>query len=474
MLKYKYRKGSAVLLAGTLVFSAATPAFAKTQIAGKAEKNAEESVEAEVAEKNTEESTEAVEEAAPMTLEEIQKEALKNNRLQSTLELNYKKVLAGLDAIDDGLSDLRDAQDSAAHARRDASAAAAQGENEINRAVAADAQSENPLGYTEQTLAGISGALLSGSAKIASGIEDMTDSIAKTQRDTLEEQQQDLKNTKQDLNKTQEDWKNQALLVSQLLVVKTVQIEKGIGLLEEKQALMERLYSIEEKKAALGFSIAVDLKEAKLSVEANAKEIEAAKNGLILVKRQINDLMGRAVDEALEVEAPKLTRVIEYAPEYTEELLKEATEKNYQLKTLRRAYQQAEKKSNDSSLYSGQIKAHESDMDIATVSMESQEVAIANDLKKKLDSINQAAKAYQLQKDTKEKAAIQWEQQQQSAKLGLVSGVELQALELQYAQNELALMQAAYDYDLAWEEYRLLINGTSLDIYDSYKEQVAG
>ncbi|MDD4844275.1 MAG: TolC family protein [Anaerotignum sp.] len=455
MAKLKYQKCGALLLASLLTFSMAVPAFAQVTT------QKEDTSQAETLEEPV---------VVPLTLEEIQKEVLKNNRLQTTLALNYKKILSGLDAIDDGLDDLADAQDDAADARRLAGQAASSGSSTISSVIAVDPTA----GATEHVLGTVSSGLLSGSAKIASGMEDMTDSIADAQRDTLEDQQEDLKNTKMDLNKTQEDWKNQALLVTQLLVEKTVQVEQGLGLLEEKLELMERLYAIEEKKAALGFSTDTDLVQAKLAVSQNSKDIDDAKNGLTLLKRQMNDLMGRPIDDPLEVEAPELTRVIEYAPEYSEELLKEATDKNYQLKTLRRDYQQAEEKTKDYTLYSGQIKMSETDMDIAKVAMETQEVAIANDLKKKLDSINKAATAYQLQKDTYDKAKTQWEQQQKSAKLGLVSAVEIQGLELQFEQAELAKLQAAYDYDLAWEEYHLLMSGTSLDIYDTYKEQIAG
>lgn len=445
MGKFKYQKFSAILLAGLLTFGMTTPAFAKTVVASAEEETIE----------------------GPMTLEQIQKEVLKNNRLKTTLDLNYKKVLSGMNAIDEGLSDLKDTQDSAAHARKKAGEAASDGKGAIDYVVGIPGSTP-----TDQGLGKITGELLSGSTKVASAMEDMTDSIVDQKRDELEDQQQDLKNTKQDLNKTQEDWNNQALLVSQLLVVKTAQVEKGIGLLEKKQDLMERLYSIEEKKESLGLSLKTDLEQAKLSVTENSKDIQDAKDGLTLLKRQLNDLMGKPIDDTLDIVAPEMARKIEYAPNYSDDLLKEATDKNYQLKTLRRDYQQAKEKSQDNTLYSGQIKAHELDMDISNVSIENQKIAIANDLKKKLDSINKAAAAYQIQKDTFEKAKTQLEQQRKSAQLGMISAVEIQALELQFQQTELALMSAAYDYDLAWEEYHLLMGGTSLDIYDTYKAQV--
>lgn len=454
---YQYKKMNALLLTGVLAAGMAVPAFA---------------AETKQAEETTEPTAEAPK-AEPMTLEEIQKLVLKNNRLKTTLELNAKKVTAGLSAIDDGLDELQDTQDDAARARKQASQAASAGQAGANGILSGLIQEGidptiNPSGI----LAGISSGLLSGSAKTASAMEDMVDSIADQQRDTLEDQQTELKNTKLDLNKTKEDWNNEALAVTQLLVTKTVQVEKGVSLLSQKQALLERVCQIEEKKAELGFSTPTDLSGKKLEVSQGAKDLQDAKDGLTLLKRQLNDLMGRELDEELNITPPELTRIIETAPEYSEDLLKTATNKNYKLKTLRRDKQQAKEKSEDMSQYDGQIRASELDMDLADVAMKDQEANIANDLKKKLDRINAAAAVYQNKKDANAKAKIEWEQQQKSAVLGLVSAVELQALQLQYEQTEMDLSAAAYDYDLAWEEYNMLMDGTTLDIYDTYKAQI--
>lgn len=451
----QYKKACALLLAGTLTTGMAVPAFA-----------------AETETEETEPTAEAPK-AEPMTLEEIQKLVLKNNRLKTTLELNAKKVAAGLSAIDDGLEELQDTQDDAAHARKQASQQASAGQAGANGILGGLIQggvdpTKNPSGI----LAGISSGLLSGTVKTASAMEDMVDSIADQQRDTLEDQQTELKNTKLDLNKTKEDWDNEALAVTQLLVTKTVQVEIGVDLLTQKQALLERVSQIEEKKAELGFSTPTDLSGKKLEVSQGAKDLQDAKDGLTLLKRQLNDLMGRELDEELNITPPELTRTIETAPAYSEELLKTATQKNYKLKTLRRDRQQAKEKSEDMSKYAGQIRASELDMDLADVAMKDQEAAIANDLKKKLDRINAAAAVYQNKKDAHAKAKTEWEQQQKSAKLGMVSAVELQALELMYEQTELELTAAAYDYDLAWEEYNMLMDGTTLDIYDTYKAQI--
>ena len=275
-----------------------------------------------------------------------------------------------------------------------------------------------------------------------------------------------------DLNKTKEDWNNEALAVTQLLVTKTVQVEKGVSLLTQKQALLERVCQIEEKKAELGFSTPTDFSGKKLEVSEGAKDLQDAKDGLTLLKRQLNDLMGRELDEELNITPPQLTRIIETAPAYSEELLKEATNKNYKLKTLRRDKQQAKEKTKDTSQYDGQIRASELDMDLADVAMKDQQANIANDLKKKLDRINAAAAVYQNKKDAYAKAKTEWEHQQVSAKLGLVSAVELQALQLQFEQTEMELSAAAYDYDMAWAEYNMLMDGTTLDIYDTYKAQL--
>lgn len=468
-----YKKACALLLAGTLAAGTTVPAFAADT-----KTKTETQTEAETAEEKA---------AEPMTLEEIQKKVLKNNRLQKTLELNYNKVIAGLDAVDDGLRDIRNSQDDAADARRDAQKAASAGNaaaNQIQQGSAnlgtimggalgpAGGAIGSSLGEALGGLAEIEKGLLAGSSKTASAMEDLVDTIADQQKDALEDQKTTLKNAKMDLNKTKEDWDNEALAVTQLLVTKTTQVEKGISLLSQKQALLERVTAIEEKKAQLGFSIDTDISEKRLAVSQGAKDLQDAKNGEILLKRQLNDLMGRELDEELIITPPEQTLIIKYAPDYDEDLLKTATDKNYKLKTLQRDYQQAKDKSKDTSKYSGQIKASRLDMDIANVSMEDQKAAIANDLKKKLDGINAAAAEYQNQKDALKKARTEWERQQASAKLGLVSAVELQALQLQYEQQELAVMAAAYDYDLAWEEYNMLMDGTTLDIYDTYKAQI--
>lgn len=446
---YPYKKACALLVTGALTTGAAVPALAaETKTATPA--TAEES------------------KTKAMTLKEIQELVVKNNRLKTTLTLNQEKVIAGLSAIDDGLKDLKDSQDKAAHARRDASTSASQGKDLLGGLIAAD-----PTNQSNQILAGISSALLSGAVKTASGMETLVDNVADRQRDTLEDQQTELKNTKMDLNKTKEDWENESLAVTQLLVTKTVQVEKGVSLLTQKQSLLERVCRIEEKKQELGFSTGTDLSEKKLAVSEGAKELQSAKDGLTLLKRQLNDLMGREIDEELIITPPELTRTIEAAPAYSEELLKTATDKNYKLKTLRRDKQQAEKDSKKNDRYDGQLKASRVDMQLADVSTEEEKVNIANDLKKKLDAINTAAAEYQNKKDANSKAKIEWEQQQKSAKLGLVSAVELQALQLQYEQTEMELSAAAYAYDLAWEEYNMLMNGTTLDIYDVYKSKLS-
>ena len=450
---YPYKKACALLVTGALTTGAAVPALA-AEAKTEAPQNAEES------------------KTKAMTLKEIQELVVKNNRLKTTLTLNQEKVIAGLSAIDDGLKDLKDSQDKAAHARRDASASASQGKDAITDTLGKlnDAGIKNP---SDQLWAGLTSGLLSGAVKTASGMETLVDNVADRQRDTLEDQQTELKNTKMDLNKTKEDWENESLAVTQLLVTKTVQVEKGVSLLTQKQSLLERVCQIEEKKQELGFSTGTDLSEKKLAVSEGAKELQSAKDGLTLLKRQLNDLMGREIDEELIITPPELTRTIETAPAYSEELLKTATDKNYKLKTLRRDKQQAETDSKKNDRYDGQLKASRVDMQLADVSTEEEKVNIANDLKKKLDAINTAAAEYQNKKDANSKAKIEWEQQQKSAKLGLVSAVELQALELQYEQTEMELSAAAYAYDLAWEEYTMLMNGTTLDIYDVYKSKLS-
>ena len=78
----RYKKMCALLLAGALTAGMTVPAYAaqSKNVVVQPEKASDE----------------------PMTLEEIQKEVQRSNRLNKTLELNFKKVEAGLRAVDDG------------------------------------------------------------------------------------------------------------------------------------------------------------------------------------------------------------------------------------------------------------------------------------------------------------------------------------------------------------------------------------
>lgn len=60
----------------------------------------------------------------------------------------------------------------------------------------------------------------------------------------------------------------------------------------------------------------------------------------------------------------------------------------------------------------------------------------------------------------------------QDAKAGNSFSVEQQGLQLQFEQKEMELATAAYAYDMAWAEYRMLMDGTTLEIYDTYKEKI--
>ncbi|MFR5717425.1 MAG: hypothetical protein ACLUD9_01450 [Anaerotignum faecicola] len=120
--------------------------------------------------------------------------------------------------------------------------------------------------------------------------------------------------------------------------------------------------------------------------------------------------------------------------------MKTATDKNYKLKPSAGDKQVAEViKKNDR--YDGQLKASRVDMQLADVPLEEEKVNIANDLKKKLmPSI--PPRRISEQKDANSKAKSNGEQQQKSAKLGLVSAAEL-GTELQYEQTEMESRRSA-------------------------------
>ena len=144
---YQYKKACALLVTGALTAGMAVPAFA---------------AETKQTEENTEPTAEAPK-AEPMTLEEIQKLVLKNNRIKTKLALNLEKVAAGISAIDDGLKDLQDSQDDAARARKQASQAASQGQATIDATLGQLGGIPGGTSLSDNLWKEVSGKLLSGS-----------------------------------------------------------------------------------------------------------------------------------------------------------------------------------------------------------------------------------------------------------------------------------------------------------------------
>ena len=111
-----------------------------------------------------------------------------------------------------------------------------------------------------------------------------------------------IDNTQADVTKSQADWDEEVKLITNLLVRKTITMEHSQDLLEQKAALLQKQYAVAIKQEEVGLSVPVNTKDIQLSIEEAATQLEQVTDGVQLLKRQLNDMMGRSLDAPLHIE----------------------------------------------------------------------------------------------------------------------------------------------------------------------------
>ena len=310
--------------------------------------------------------------------------------------------------------------------------------------------------------------LNSGIVSAESAIEQLWDGI-----DEVDTMLRTLENKQDDVEKSQADWNEEVKLVTNLLVRKTNTMEHSRDLLEEKYALLQKQLAVAQKQEEIGLSVPVKTKDIQISLEETATQLQQVKDGVQLLKRQLNDMMGRPLDAPLSIAAVPESGYVSIAPVYSADLLKQARDNDYTLKTLQRDidnYKEDAQDLKDQGKYeSDTLKIYDLNIELSKVAIRDEEAAVDNDLKKLINAVNVTGQTYNEKLDAWRNAQTRYEQNQKYKEVGLLSPLKFQAAELEYKQTELARQQAAYDYALAKLEYEAFLKGVDLSIYEKYK-----
>ncbi len=317
-------------------------------------------------------------------------------------------------------------------------------------------------------LTGMESQLNSGISTAENAIDQLWDGL-----DEVDTTLRTLENTQDDVAKSQTDWDEEVKLVTNLLVRKTITMEHSQDLLEQKAALLQKQYAVSVKQEEIGLAVPVNTKDIQLSIEETATQLEQVTDGIQLLKRQLNDMMGRSLDAPLQIEPVPELGYVSIAPSYSADLLKQARENDYTLKTLQRDIdnykEDAQDLKDEGKFESDTLKIYDLNIELSKVSIQNEEAALDNDLKKLIDAVKVSGQTYQEKLDAYQNAAVKYQQNEKYAEVGLISPLALQAAGLEYEQSALSRQQAAYDYALAKLEYEAFLKGVDLSIYEQYK-----
>ena len=317
-------------------------------------------------------------------------------------------------------------------------------------------------------LTGMENQLDSGISSAEDAIEQLWDGL-----DEVDTTVRTIENKQDDVTKSQEDWNEEVKLVTNLLVRKTVTMEHTQDLLEQKAALLQKQYAVALKQEEIGLSVPVKTKDIQLSIQETATQLQQVKDGVHLLKRQLNDMMGRSLDASLPIKPVPETGYVANIPTYSADLLKQVKDNSYTLKTLQRDidnYKEDAQDLKDKGQYeSDTLKIYDLNIELSKVSIKDTEASLDNSLKKLIDEVNVTGQIYQETIDGYQNATAKYQQNKKYAEVGLISPLTLQAAGLEYEQAALTRQQAAYDYALAKLEYEAFLKGTDLSIYEQYK-----
>ena len=262
----------------------------------------------------------------------------------------------------------------------------------------------------------------------------------------------DLQNNKDDLNKSIKDLETTMRYTAAYYTLQITAMETTIDSLETQIAMVDKNVKIAELQNKLGMNISTDVEKITATKKEAEKGLADAKEGVTVLKRQLNILIGRNAGNPLEVVPMNLPVAIDPAPAYTEALIDKFTDNNYKLKTLERDKADL-KDSVDNDMGSDERQEVDYNVEAKNQEIKNQKQVIADDLKAMLAKINSDGEAYKVSRQKYVTEKKNFEYTQKKYELGMLSEMQLRQAELTLAQAELTNMQNGYQFYLDWQKY---------------------
>lgn len=291
---------------------------------------------------------------------------------------------------------------------------------------------------------------------------DMAYDQAISQINQLEDALEQLADGKEDLQEALEDLEHIMRYTSAQLALSIVQLDDSIALMEKQIALIDRSIAIYELQEKLGMITAINVDSQRTSKVEAENQLRDTKEQLDNLKRSLNQLIGRPVNNPLEVVPMKLSSVIDPAPAFTEELIAEFVKVNPDMIALQEERDNLKKSVKDS-MGSDEKQDIEYQIQAKDMELKAQRQAVEDDLKAMIATMNKNAVNYRISKEKLATEQKNFDIAQKKYELGMISQVQLLQNELALAQAKLTNLSNGYQHYFDWLQFKLERQGIALN-----------
>ena len=266
---------------------------------------------------------------------------------------------------------------------------------------------------------------------------------------------------KEDLQDAIEDLAHIMRYTSSQLALSIVQLTGSAALMEKQVALLDKSIAIYELQEKLGMATTINVDTQRTSKVEAENQLRDTQEQIDNLKRSLNQLIGRPVNNELNVVPMKLAGVIDPAPKFTQELIDEFVEIDPDVVALLEERQDL-KDSVKSDMGSDEKQDIEYQIQAKDLEIKKQRQAAEDDLKAMIATMNKNAVNYRVSMEKLATEQKNFEIAQKKYELGMISQLQLMQNELTLAQAELTNLSNGYQHYFDWQQFKLARQGIAL------------
>ena len=279
--------------------------------------------------------------------------------------------------------------------------------------------------------------------------------------DQLDDALDQLADGKDDLQDAIEDLEHIMRYTSAQLALSIVQLTDSVELMEKQIALIDKSIAVYELQEQLGMATTISVDAQRTSKVEAENQLRDTKEQLDNLKRSLNQLIGRPVNNPLEVVPMELTGVIDPAPKFTQELINEFVEINPQMVTLLEEREDL-KDSVKKDMGSDEKQDIEYQIQAKDMELKKQRQAAEDDLKAMIATIEKNAVNYRVSKEKLATEQKNFAIAQKKYELGMISQMQLMQNEMALAPAELTNLSNGYQHYFDWQQFKLSRQGIDM------------